>query len=71
MNVPRVPSGDILPAVNDDQVLMKKWNVRRENRAQISDLTSVCVAPAHPNGNLQCNPYLAPRYSVGHKKYVS
>ena len=69
--VPRVPSGDILTAVNNDQELLKKWMVRKDNRAQISVLTSVCVAPVHPNGTLKRNPSLAPRYSVGHKKYVS
>ena len=69
--VPRVPSGDILAAVNNDQVLIKKWTVRKDNRVQNSVLTSVCVALMHPNGTLQRNPSLAPRYSVGHKKYVS
>lgn len=71
MNVPRVPSGDILTAVDNDQVLIKKWTVRKDNRAQISVLTSVCVAPVNPNGTLQRNPSLALRYSVGHKKYLS
>ena len=71
MNVPRVPSGDILTAVDNDQVLIKKWTVRKDNRAQISVLTSVCVAPLHPDGTLQRNPSLAPRYSVGHKTFVS
>ena len=71
MNVPRVPSGDILTAVDNDQVLIKKWTVRKDNRAQISVLTSVCVAPVNPNGTPQRNPSLAPRDSVGHKKYLS
>ena len=43
MNVPQVPSGDILTAIDNDQVLIKKWTVRKDNRAQISVLTSVCV----------------------------
>lgn len=71
INVPRVPSGYILTAVDNDQVLIKKWTVRKDNRAQISVLTSVCVAPVNPNGTLQWNPSLAPRCSVGHKKYSS
>lgn len=70
MNVPSVPSGDILTAVDNDQVLIKKWTVRKDNRAQISVLTSVCVASVNPDGTLQQNPSLAPRYSVGHKKYL-
>ena len=60
MNVPQVPSGDILTAIDNDQVLIKKWTVRKDNRAQISVLTSVCVAPIHPNGTLQWNSDLAP-----------
>ena len=56
MSVPRVPSGDILTAVNNDQVLIKKWTVRKDNRAQIRVLTSVCVARVHPDGTLQWNP---------------
>ena len=45
MDVPRVPGGDILAAIDNDQVLIKKWTVRKDNQAQISVLTSVCVAP--------------------------
>ena len=52
MNVPRVHSGDILTAVDNDQVLIKKWTVRKDNRAQISVLNSVCVAPLHADGTL-------------------
>lgn len=40
MEVPKLPSGDVLTAINNDQVLIKKWTVRKDNRAQIS----VCVA---------------------------
>ena len=42
MEVPKVPSGDVLTAIDNDQVLTKKWTVRKDNRAQISMLTSVC-----------------------------
>ncbi|KAJ7386185.1 hypothetical protein OS493_010578 [Desmophyllum pertusum] len=55
-----VPSGDILTAIDNDQVLIKKWTVRKDNRAQISVLTSVCVAPVDPSGTLQSNQSLAP-----------
>ena len=71
MSVPRVPCGGILTAVDNDQVLIKKWTVRKYNRAQISVLTSACVAPVHPDVTLQQNPSLAPRYSVEHKKRAS
>ena len=56
--VPRVPSGDILTAVDNDQVLIKKWMVRKDNRAQISVLTSVCVAPVHPDGTQSSGTHL-------------
>lgn len=60
MDVPQVPAGDILVAIDNDQVLIKKWTVRKDNRAQISVLTSVCVAPVHPDGTLQWDPTLSP-----------
>ena len=43
MTAPEFPSGDILTAIDNDQVLIKKWTVRKDNRAQISLLTSMCV----------------------------
>ena len=60
MNVLQVPSGDILTAIDDDQVFIKKGTVRKDNRAQIGVLTRVCVAPIHPNGTLQWNSDCAP-----------
>ena len=60
MDVPQVPGGDILVAIDNDQVLIKKWTVRKDNRAQISVLTSVCVAPVHPDGTLQWDQSLSP-----------
>ena len=62
MTVPEFPSGDVLTAIDNDQVLIKKWTVRKDNRAQISVLTSVCVAQIFPYGTLQLQPGLAPRY---------
>lgn len=44
MEIPTLPEGDILTAIDNDQVLMKKWTVRKDNRAQVSILTSVCCA---------------------------
>lgn len=61
MEVPQVPSGDVLTAIDNDQVLIKKWTVRKDNRAQISVLTSVCVAEIDPAGNTQKQKSLAPR----------
>ena len=50
MKVPPVPSGDILTAIDNDQVLIRKWTV----------LISVRVAPVYPNGTLQLDSNLAP-----------
>lgn len=41
MTVPEFPSGGLLPGIGNDQVLIKKWTVRKDNRAQISVLTSL------------------------------
>ena len=41
MTVPEFPSGDLLPGIGNDQVLIKKWTVRKDNSAQISVLTSL------------------------------
>jgi hypothetical protein len=62
MEVPKVPSGDVLTAIDNDQVLIKKWTVRKDNRAQISMMTSVCVAEIDPAGGAQKQKSLAPRY---------
>lgn len=62
MTVPHFPSGDLLTAIDNDQVLIKKLTVRKDNRAQISVLTSVCVAQISPYGTLQLELTLAPRY---------
>ena len=58
MDVPQVPGGDILVAI--DNVLIKRWTLRKDNRAQISVLTSVCVAPVHRDGTLQWDQSLSP-----------
>ncbi|KAK2565098.1 hypothetical protein P5673_011010 [Acropora cervicornis] len=46
-------------SIDNDQVFLKKWTVRKDSRAQISVLTSVCVTPIHPNRTLQWNSDLA------------
>ena len=64
MDVPQVPSGDILTSIDNDQVLIKKWTVRKDNRAQISILTSVCIAEIDHEGVKQKKKSLAPRYVI-------
>lgn len=62
MEIPAMPDNDILTAIDNDQVLLKKWTVRKENRAQISILTSVCHAEVGTsNAVLQRDEKLAPR----------
>ena len=62
MDVQQMPSGDILTSIDNDQVLIKKWTVRKEDRAQISILTSVCAAQIDQAGVEQRKKSLAPRY---------
>lgn len=61
MSVPDFPHGDLLTAIDNDQVLINKWTVRKGNRAQISVLTSVCAAQIVKDGTLQREPTLALR----------
>ena len=53
MEIPQlqVPSGDLLIAIDNDQVLIKKRTIRKDNRAQINVLTSVFLVPFHPDGS--------------------
>ncbi|KAK2558946.1 hypothetical protein P5673_018571 [Acropora cervicornis] len=62
MTVPEFPSGDLLTAIDNDQVLIKKWTVWKDNCAKIRVLTSVCVAQISPYGTLELQPSLAPRH---------
>ena len=50
--IPTMPEGDILTATDNDQVLMRKWTVRKDNCAQISILTSDCCAQVSTGGVL-------------------
>lgn len=62
MEIPTLPEGDILTAIDNDQVLMKKWTVRKDNRAQVSILTSVCCAEVSTsNALLQRDESFVPR----------
>ena len=63
MEIPTMPENDILTAIDNDQVLLKRWTVRKDNHAQISILTSVCCAEVGSmDPVLQRNERLAPRY---------
>ena len=45
---------------------MKKWTVRKDNRAQISILTSLCSSEVTTGGVLQRDESLSPRYTVSY-----
>lgn len=63
MEIPTMPENDILTALDNDQVLLKRWTMRKDNHAQISILTSVCCAEVGSmDPVLQRNERLAPRY---------
>ena len=57
-----MPKNDILTAIDNDQVLLKKWTVRKDNCSQISTLTSVCCAEVGSgDAELQKDEKLTPR----------
>jgi len=58
MEISAMPDNDILTVIDNDQVLLKKWIVHRDNHAQISILTSVVGIS---NAVLQRDEKLAPR----------
>ena len=63
MEISTLPEGDLVTAIDNDQVLMKTWTVKSDNRAQISILTSVCSAEAATGDSvLQKDETLSPRY---------
>ena len=44
IEIPVMPEGEILTLIDNDQVLLKKWTVRKDNFAQIRISKSVCYA---------------------------
>ena len=62
MEIRAMPDNDILTAIDNDQVLLKKWTVRKDNRAQIRILRSVCHAEVGTSSTvLQRDEKLVPR----------
>ena len=62
MEIPAMPKNDILTAIDNDQVLLKKWTVRKDNHSQMSILTSGCCAEVGSgDADLQTDEKLAPR----------
>lgn len=62
MDVLQELSGDILTSIDNDQVQIKKWTIRKDSRAQISILSGVCVPEVDHVGFEQKKKLLAPRY---------
>ena len=62
MDIPAMPDNDTLTAIDNDQVLLNKWTVRKDDRAQISILMSVYHAEVGTSNTvLQRDGKLAPR----------
>lgn len=62
MEIPAMPKNGILTAIDNDQVLLKKWTVHKDNRSQMSTLTSGCCAEVGSgDADLQGDEKLSPR----------
>ena len=56
------PSGDCMVAIDNDQIVQRKWKVKVGQKARVSVVTSVCQAEVDSSGLLQTRADLAPRY---------
>ena len=55
------PSGDCMVAIDNDQIVQRKWKVKVGQKARVSVVTSVCQAEVDSGGSLQTRGDLAPR----------
>ena len=55
------PSGDCMVAIDNDQIVQRKWKVKVGQKARVSVVTSVCQAEVDSDGSLQTRGDLAPR----------
>lgn len=55
------PDGDCLVAIDNDQIIPKKWKVKVGQKSRVSVVTSVCQAQVDKDGSLQQQTRLAPR----------
>ncbi len=58
------PSGDCVVAIDNDQVVKKKWKIKVGQKSRVSIVTSVCQAQINPDGKMQQREDLAPRSVV-------
>ena len=54
------PLGDIVIAIDNNQILKKKWGIRVENKSYHTVVTMVVAFELDEDGKLQCDPTLAP-----------
>ena len=54
------PLGDIVIAIDNNQILKKKWGIRVENKSYHTVVTMVVAFELDEDGKLQCDPSLAP-----------
>lgn len=54
------PSGDCMVAIDNDQIVQRKWKVKVGQKARVSVVTSVCQAEVDSGGSLQTRGDLAP-----------
>ena len=55
------PTGDCMVAIDNDQIVQRKWKVKVGQKARVSVVTSVCQAEVDCRGTLQTRADLAPR----------
>ena len=55
------PSGDCMVAIDNDQIVQRKWKVKVGQKSRVSVVTSVCQAEVNPEGTSQKRGDLAPR----------
>ena len=62
------PSGDCMVAIDNDQIVQRKWKVKVGQKARVSVVTSVCQAEVDSGGRGD----LAPRYTLScfYQKYL-
>ncbi|XP_078368456.1 uncharacterized protein LOC144652290 [Oculina patagonica] len=55
------PPGDCMVAIDNNQIVQRKWKVKVGQKARVSVVTSVCQAEIDSGGSLQTRGDLAPR----------
>ena len=61
------PPGDCMVAIDNDQIVQRRWKVKVGQKSRVSVVTSVCQAEINSQGSLQTRSDLAPRYNVIYK----